>query len=156
MKYSRRRGDAISVSAQRPKRLTLTGTVVTGFGHFFKRITEFPEAFRQVTGEKLYPGTLNVDVGTEIAIHEGRRIIGATIGEPYQDLLFERCLINGVAGWRIRPYVLVEQPGFPVGSGGHGDHILEISSSTKIPNAVGSVVEITFFRDEAERRGSRK
>jgi hypothetical protein len=128
--------------------LTLKGVVVTGFGHFTRRMTQFPEVFLQATGERLYPGTLNVDVGREIPIKEERRIVGTEIGEPYQDLLFERCLVNGISAWRIRPYVLNARAGFPVGAGGHGDHILEISSATKIPNAsAGSLAKITFFRD---------
>lgn len=147
MKDLQRHNQRHSGSARRGKHVM--GTVVTGFGHFFRRMTEFPEAFRKATGERLYPGTLNVDVGQAITIKEDRRIVGAEIGEPYQDLLFERCLINGVPAWRIRPYVLDERAGFPVGGGGHGDHILEISSTTKIPNATaGSRVEITLFRED--------
>jgi len=131
--------------------ITLKGTVVTGFRHFSRRMTEFPEAFWRATGENLYPGTLNVDVAKEIKIREDRRIVGTEIGEPYQDLLFERCLVNGLPAWRIRPYVLDERAGFPVGGGGHGDHILEISCATKIPNAsAGCTVDITLFRENLE------
>jgi hypothetical protein len=138
----------------RQQHVTMKGTVVTGFGHFFRRMTEFPETFRKATGETLYPGTLNVDVGKPIRIQEHCRIFGTEIGEPYQDLLFEPCLINGLPGWRIRPYVLDERAGFPVGGGGHGDHILEVSSATKIPNAsAGSRVEITLFREDTNVGG---
>lgn len=140
----------------RAERLTLKGTVVEGLRHFSRRMTEFPEVFRKATGETLYPGTVNVDVETPIPIHEQSRIIGVEIGEPHQDLLFEPCLVNGIPAWRIRPYVLVEQPGFPVGTGGHGDHILEISCATKIPNASpGSQVEVTFLRGTARKKKGR-
>jgi hypothetical protein len=147
MKEPKRGRNKGSGAHGRRKRVTLKGTVVTGFGHFSRQITEFPEVFRKTTGETLYPGTLNVDIRTPIPIHEHCRIFGAEIGEPYQDLLFEPCLVNGVHAWRIRPYVLDERAGFPVGGGGHGDHALEVSCSTKIPNAsAGSQVEITLFR----------
>jgi hypothetical protein len=128
---------------------TLRGTVVSGFRHFTRRMTEFPEAFRKAAGEDLYPGTINIDVGKPIAIREHRRIIGSEIGEPFQDLLLEPCAINGISAWRIRPLVLDARAGLPVGEGGHGDHILEISCAVKIPDASpGSQIEITFFRDD--------
>jgi hypothetical protein len=131
--------------------ITVKGKVVSGFGHFRRRITDFPEAFQKATGEALFPGTLNVDIGTAIKIKEDRRILGKEIGEPFQDLLLERCTINGVPAWRIRPLSLDIRSGLPAGDGGHGDHILEISCAQQIPNATcGSVVEITFFRNDLD------
>lgn len=65
---------------------------------------------------------------------------GIDIGEPDQDLLFERCHIDGIPGYRIRPFNLKH------GGGGHGDDIIELSSSQQIP-LTGAVVEIMFFRD---------
>jgi hypothetical protein len=126
---------------------TLRGTVVSGFGDFTRRMTEFPEVFRRVTGENLYPGTINVELPRPVRIREHLRLIGAEIGEPYQDLLFEPCALNGAPAWRIRPLVLDSRAGLPVGEGGHGDHILEISCSRKIPHASpGSEVQIVLFR----------
>jgi CTP-dependent riboflavin kinase len=101
---------------------------------------DYPEVFRKATGEKLIEGTLNVDVEQEIAIKEDFRIVGAEINEPEQDLLFEKCEVNGVAAYRIRPLSL------RTGAGGHGDNILEISSSQLLPNKPGTEVEVTFFR----------
>jgi CTP-dependent riboflavin kinase len=123
---------------------SVKGRIITGFQHFQKRMTLFHEVFQKATGEALYPGTLNVKVDREIPIEENFRIIGTNIGEPGQDLLFEKCLINGIAGYRIRPYKLED------GTGGHGDDIVEISSASFIPGATpGCEVEVTFQRREA-------
>ncbi|MGA8224752.1 MAG: hypothetical protein WB780_24120 [Candidatus Acidiferrales bacterium] len=125
--------------------IVLEGKVVSGFGQFKERMTSFPEVFRKATGMELFKGTLNVDIGREVAIREDFRILGAEINEPAQDLLFERCEINDIPAFRIRPYVIA------TGEGGHGDHILEISCGRKIPGAsIGSVVRITLFRDDIE------
>jgi hypothetical protein len=40
----------------------------------------------------------------QVPIKEESRILGKEIDEAEQDLLFERCLINGNEGCRIRPY----------------------------------------------------
>jgi CTP-dependent riboflavin kinase len=120
------------------------GRVVSGVRDFERRMTRFPDAFRKATGQELYPGTLNVKVDREIRIKEDFRIPGANIGDPEQDLLFERCLINGTSAYRIRPYHL------KTGAGGHGDDTLEIASEW-IPSAVsGSEVEVCFFRNEGD------
>ena len=123
--------------------LKVTGKV-TGFGtsYFARRMTDFPSVFQEATGETLFPGTLNIQVEKGIPIREHFRILGLTIREPNQDLLFEVCRINGsLWGYRIRPYHVL------TGVGGHGDHILEITCSTRIPNAgPGSDVTIEFFR----------
>jgi len=123
----------------------LTGCVVNGVGDFEKRMKKYPEVFERATGEKLYPGTLNIRVSKRIPIKEDFRILGTDIGEPEQDLLFEKCLINGIPAYRIRPYNL------NTGSGGHGDDTLEITCSQKIPSVqTGSLAEITLFRDDID------
>jgi CTP-dependent riboflavin kinase len=125
--------------------IVLHGKVVSGFGQFKERMRNFPEVFRRATGNELFKGTINVDVGREVAIREDFRILGPEINEPAQDLLFERCAINDIPAFRIRPYVL------GTGEGGHGDHILEISCAREIPNAAcGSLVKITLFRDDID------
>ncbi len=122
--------------------LKVTGTVTPpAAGHFKQRMTNFPDVFEEATGERLIPGTLNVSVGSEIPIKEHFRIRGLRIGEPEQDLLFEVCRIDGFWAYRIRPYIL------STGGGGNGDRILEISSSTSIPNnSPGTTLTIEFFR----------
>lgn len=110
-----------------------------GLKHFSRRMTEYPEVFERATGERLYPGTLNVNVGKGIPIREHFRIRGREINEPSQDLLFEICRINGIWAYRVRPLDAI-------GGGGHGDHIIEIACSHKIPNVPpGTEVEIAFF-----------
>lgn len=104
-------------------------------------MTAFAEVFRRATGEKLVKGTLNVDVGRRIPAKEHFKIRGAEIGEPEQDLLFEVCRVNGLWGYRIRPYNL------NTGGGGHGDNILEIASSHSIP--ISNEVTIELFRNES-------
>jgi CTP-dependent riboflavin kinase len=127
------------------KQVTLQGIIARGFGHFTQRMTNYPDVFRRATGVDLFTGTLNVDVGREITIKEDFRIKGTEIGEPLQDLLFERCAINGIAGYRIRPFVLA------TGEGGHGDHVLEICSTQQIPDAApGNIVQVTLFRDDID------
>jgi len=121
---------------------TLRGVVVQGCGHFTVRMTKFEEVFRKATGESLVPGTLNIEVARPIPIKVDIRITGEDINEPEQDLLIEKCAINGIPAYRIRPYNLT------TGGGGHGDHILEIACSKRIANAtVGSPLEVTLFRD---------
>jgi CTP-dependent riboflavin kinase len=118
---------------------------VGGVGDFRRRMTKFPEAFARAAGEKLFPGTLNVDVKRKIPVREHFRIRGIEINEPEQDLLFEVCRINGIWAYRIRPLNLVD------GRGGHGDHILEIACAQEIPDVPhGSIVEIALFRDDID------
>jgi hypothetical protein len=105
----------------------------------------YPGVFRNATGTDLHPGTINVSVETPIPVREDFRIRGTAIGEPQQDLIFERCRINGRDAFRIRPFQL------PTGGGGHGDDILEITCSAEIPDLVaGTQVEVEFFRDAGE------
>jgi len=121
--------------------IILKGSIdAEGLKDFSKRMTEYPEVFEKATGERLYPGTLNVNVGRAIPIREHFRIRGTEINEPEQDLLFEVCRIKGIWAYRIRPLHLA------TGAGGHGDHILEIACAQRIPNVVpGTEVEIALF-----------
>lgn len=106
--------------------MRVSGRVIDGWGAWRPRIEQFPEIFLQGTGERLFPGTLNIQLDTPLPIHPEFRIPGSLIGEPEQDMLFERCLIEGIKGWRLRPF----QPA--TGAGGHGDHILEIVSAREL------------------------
>jgi CTP-dependent riboflavin kinase len=111
-----------------------------GAKHFSRRMTQYPEVFERATGERLYPGTLNVNVGRPIPVREYFRIRGTEIDEPEQDLLFEVCRINQIWAYRIRPFHLA------TGGGGHGDHIIELACFQKIPNVTpGTEVEIALF-----------
>jgi CTP-dependent riboflavin kinase len=122
--------------------ITIKGRLQQGVGDFRKRMTMFPEVFRRATGETLIPGTLKVRVDRKIPAREDFRIRGIESGEPDQDLLFEKCLIDGIPGYRIRPFNLRH------GDGGHGDDVIELSSSQRISHTGnGAVIEITFFRD---------
>jgi hypothetical protein len=116
------------------------GTICSrGLGHMSRRMCEYADVFERATGERLIKGTINVDVGEEITINEDFRIRGSEINEPDQDLLFERCRINGFRAYRIRPLDAM-------GKGGWGDHIIEITCSEEIrPNSPGTQVEIAFF-----------
>ena len=125
--------------------MKVTGHITDGVGDFRARMTRFADVFERVVGERLFPGTLNVDIGRPVKCREDFRIRGTDIGEPEQDLLFERCLIAGHRAYRIRPYQLRG------GGGGHGDHVLEIASALELrPMFVGREddVEIEFFRDK--------
>lgn len=97
----------------------LTGEIVDGVGDFRQRMTLYAHVFERATGERLFPGTLNVRVREKVPAVEHFRLVGAEIGEPEQGLLFEVCRINGLWAYRIRPLNLID------GTGGHGDHILE-------------------------------
>jgi CTP-dependent riboflavin kinase len=77
-------------------------------------------------GYPLFPGTLNVLLDAPLPVRAEFRIPGSEIGEPEQDMLFERCLIDGFEAFRLRPF----QPA--TGAGGHGDHILEIVSAQEL------------------------
>lgn len=115
------------------------GIVVHGMGAWRPRIERYPEVFLAGTGQRLFPGTLNVLLEHDLPIREEFRIPGAAIGEPEQDMLFERCLINGIPAFRLRPYQAT-------GAGGHGDHILEIVSAQELrPLLAGSDQVIVDF-----------
>ncbi|MEW5916968.1 MAG: hypothetical protein AB1762_11205 [Gemmatimonadota bacterium] len=123
--------------------MIVTGRITDGIGDFRRRMTRFADVFARATGERLFPGTLNVTIGSPLTCREDFRILGADIDEPEQDLLFERCLVAGCRAYRIRPYQLEG------GGGGHGDHVLEIASAHELrPLLTGyeDAVEIEFFR----------
>ena len=75
-------------------------------------MNEFPDVFFKATGEKLFPGTLNVKMDKPIPMKVHFRITGIEINEPEQDLLFEICRVKGFWAYRIRPLNL------KTGSGG--------------------------------------
>ncbi len=130
-----------------PDWIDLRGTVVSGCGDFRRRMEGFPDVFHRAMGYAPYPGTLNVDVGLPIKIKEEFRIQGVEINEPTQDLLFERCAINGIYGFRIRPFDTA------TGCGGHGDKVFEIACDRQVPAAtIGAVVQVTLFRSDVSER----
>jgi len=106
--------------------MRVTGRVIQGTGAWKPRIERFPEVFIAHFGFPLFPGTLNVLIEAPLPIRAAFRIPGSEIGEPEQDMLFERCLIDGFEAFRLRPF----QPA--TGAGGHGDHILEIVSAQEL------------------------
>jgi CTP-dependent riboflavin kinase len=105
-------------------------------------MAKYPEVFERATGQRLFPGTLNLDVGKEIKPREHFRLLGRDIGEPGQDLLFEIVRVNGLWAYRIRPLDLRS------GGGGHGDHILEIASSEELRPTLSraEAIEVALFR----------
>jgi len=121
--------------------LSITGEVISGVGEFRVRMSNYLEQFESVLGHPVYPGTINVLMDGELAIQEDFRIEGTSIDEPNQDLLLERCTINGVNAYRVRPLEL------DTGAGGHGDHVLEIICARYQPNCgAGEKVTVTFDR----------
>lgn len=120
--------------------LAVKGRIVNGIGDFKRRMTLFPEIFSRATGEKLFPGTLNIETDIQIPPIEHFRIRGVEIGEPEQDLLFEVCRVNGHWAYRIRPWNLLTQ------TGGHGDHVLEIASKSELRPILSGDVTIELFR----------
>jgi len=50
------------------------GVVEGGIGACRPRMERFPDVFRQLTGEPLFPGTLNIRIDRPLAIHEEFRI----------------------------------------------------------------------------------
>jgi CTP-dependent riboflavin kinase len=121
--------------------LLLKGQPVDGLGHFWKRMTDYSEVFAAATGQRLFPGTLNICVDAPVPPVEHFRIRGTEIGEPEQDLLFEVCRVNDIWAYRIRPWHLLTH------SGGHGDHILEIAASVELrPGLTGKDVTVGLFR----------
>lgn len=121
--------------------MIVKGIVCGGIQHFTKRMLGHPEAFRRATGVDLVPGTINVHVLGNLQISIKAEFEIDDPMDSNQILLFERCLIEGIPAFRIRPYNRIN------GSGGHGDHVLEISSAQKISNIFeGAEVSIEFFR----------
>jgi CTP-dependent riboflavin kinase len=123
--------------------MKVIGRIVHGVGHFRTRMTNYPDVFARAVGEPLYPGTLNVEIDFQLRCREDFRILGLEIGEPDQDLLFERCFVMGIRAYRIRSCQLRD------GGGGHGDHIKEIASAVELRPLLAEcekAVEITFAR----------
>lgn len=121
---------------------TYTGTIQSGVRHFTLRMNRHAQVFERATGERLFPGTLNVKLAQALPITEHFRVLGKDIGEPDQDLLFEICRVNGKWAYRIRPFHL------KTGRGGHGDHILEIACAEQLKGAElqdGDTVQVEFF-----------
>ena len=127
--------------------LRVSGVVIHGIGAWRPRIEQFPEVFRRITGQPLFPGTLNVQLDAPLPPEPDFKILGSEIGEPEQDMLFERCTINGIPAVRLRPF----QPA--TGAGGHGDHILELVASVELRPLLGDspTVVVEFQRREAHR-----
>ena len=117
--------------------MRVCGKVISGMGAWRPRIERYPEVFKSGLGQSLFPGTLNVELARPIPIRTEIRIAGALIGEPDQDMLFERCLIEGIDAFRLRPF----QPA--TGAGGHGDHILEIVSSRELRPVIRNLQSVT-------------
>ncbi len=125
--------------------MLLRGHVVEGCNHFEGRMTRYADVSQERTGQRLYPGTINLRVDRPIPVKEDFRIRGGEIGEPEQDLIFEHCRISGRDAFRIRPFNL------RTGSGGHGDDTLEIACSEQIPGVVtGAEFEVELFRDDID------
>ena len=127
----------------------VTGTVdkKDGWGHFRKRLKDFPEEFLKTTGEMLVGGTLNLKLDTEVKIREHFRMPDPWPAEP-QVLLFEVCRLLGAWAYRVRPWKLDGSEG-----GGHGDNTLEIMCSKwVIKNGShlqqGDSVDVEFFGEE--------
>jgi len=119
--------------------------VVLGCNHFQGRMTNYREVFQKATGQELFPGTLNVRVDRRIPVREDFRVKGVEITEPEQDLILERCRINGIEAFRIRPLHL------KTGLGGHGDETLEIAWSQMIPSVeAGTQLEVELLRESVD------
>jgi CTP-dependent riboflavin kinase len=122
--------------------MLIRGHIVGGLNHFQRRIARYRGVFKEKTGQELFPGTLNVKIAHQIKVREDFRIQGTEINEAQQDLIFERCKINGIEGFRIRPFNL------KTGLGGHGDDTLEIACAERVPCVgIGTEVEIELFRE---------
>jgi CTP-dependent riboflavin kinase len=107
--------------------MVINGTVQAGRRDFSRRMIEHSRVFEEAFGCLPHAGTINVRVDPPIRIQPY-----TSIPDPLdagQVLLIERCLINGFAGFRIRPSEIANPD-----CGGHGDHIIEVSSCTTIPN----------------------
>ena len=125
--------------------VVLKGYVAKGCSNFTRLMEANPEAFFKTVGEKLVPGTINARVSVCVPIREDYRLKGTDIGDSEQDFIFEKCRINGIDAYRIRPLNLKN------GSGGWGDDTLEISSAQFVHNAkTGDSVEIHLFRDSID------
>ena len=123
--------------------MSVTGVLISGIGAWRPRMERFPEVFEAATGQRLYPGTLNVQLPSPLPVEPDIRISGSEIGEPEQDILLEPCRINGFDAFRLRPF----QPA--TGLGGHGDHILEIVCARELRPLLGEngpLVTIEFNR----------
>ena len=126
-------------------KVRLEGYVEKGVGQASQRMAASSEVFERAMGERLYPGTLNVRIKRKVPLREHFRIYGKETGDPNQDLLVEVCRINGILGYRICPYYVDS------GLGGHGEDVLEIACSQRIPNVTyGSRVVVGLFWEDSE------
>jgi len=124
--------------------LRLTGKkIVDGVGDFQKRMKKFAAEFEAVAGERLFAGTVNIEVSRNVPPVHHFKLLGARIGEPDQDLWFEICRVNGVWAYRIRPYQRA------TGQGGWGDNIIEIAADRQLRPMLSkaNAIVVELFRD---------
>ena len=105
-------------------------------------MVKYPDAFEGATGEKLYPGTLNLRVTEEVPPRKHFVLSGSEIGEPQQDLWFEIVRVNGIWAYRIRPFQPLS------GAGGHGDTVLEIAAAMQLRPTLSQApkIAVELFR----------
>ena len=120
--------------------IVLEGTVQAGSGHWNPRLTEHQHIFEKATGETLFPGTVNVNVGRIVQIREHFRVYGHEVGHS-EDFLFEICRINGIWAYRVRPLDAK-------GGGGAGDNVLEITCRKRLSGVqTGARVKVELLRN---------
>jgi len=117
--------------------LRVSGRLQKGCVHFGPRMRKFAHLFREVTGECLFQGTLNVKMDRVVPFEEHFQIpelVGDVDGWQ-GPVRFEICRIDRLWAYRIK--------------GGHRDPLVaDITCAQRIPKTEGDSVELEFFRNE--------
>jgi riboflavin kinase len=122
--------------------IVLRGRVVSGMGDFGKWIATYREHYERKTGMRLYPGTLNVLLGTPFSFPpDAIRLEGAEYGGSVSVALAP-CTIFGRRAFILRT---------DANESGRGDHpktVIEIATDVRLRDEYGVVdgqeVEITI------------
>ena len=123
----------------------LRGRVTSGRGDLARWMTEYADLYQEVTGIRLFPGSLNVAMDEEYRL-------------PSRPLRLEPHHYGGRVGMNLVPCRIGDVPGFIVrtdqneaGTGHHGRDVVEVAAPVNLRETLGLVdgdeVEIVIGDD---------
>jgi CTP-dependent riboflavin kinase len=117
----------------------LRGRVVGGIGDFGKWIAALGDHYERKTGMRLYPGTLNVDVGVEIRLPEQRLRLEKEEYGGRVSVNIVPCVFFGLLGAAGQRAVWLRTDQNECGTGHHGLTIVEIAAEVRLRDEFGLV-----------------
>ena len=96
--------------------LRVSGRLQKGCGHFGPRMRKFAHLFQEATGERLFPGTLNVKMDRSVPFEEHFQIV-ELVGEEFGwqgPVRFEICRIDRLWAYRIKGHLIPSSRKLPM------------------------------------------